>query len=228
MPFSARMSRAGWPSLSSKAAVTWPCSAPCRTKPASPRAPSASANASSRIDLPAPVSPVSIASPAANSMSRRSIRTMSRIDRRMSMNSAAAGLPERPADPGALGLARLEPAGFHQPIGVRVPRAVREIVAQHCGGSLRLVDDAERHIDLGEPHQRLLAVARRLILGHHDLEPVDRACVVALLQIITADRHLLAGQLIPGDVDLALGACGIFAVGEFADHVVERGERSLG
>ena len=46
------------------AAVTWPCSAPWRTSAASPRAPSASANASSRIDLPAPVSPVSTDKPA--------------------------------------------------------------------------------------------------------------------------------------------------------------------
>ena len=43
----------------SNAAVTWPCSAPWRTSATSPRAPSASAKASSRIDLPAPVSPVS-------------------------------------------------------------------------------------------------------------------------------------------------------------------------
>ena len=54
------------PRGSSKAAVTCPCSAPWRTSAASPRAPSASAKASSRIDLPAPVSPVSTASPARN------------------------------------------------------------------------------------------------------------------------------------------------------------------
>ena len=43
--------------------MTWPCSAPWRTRLASPRAPSASAKASSRIDLPAPVSPVSTDKP---------------------------------------------------------------------------------------------------------------------------------------------------------------------
>jgi hypothetical protein len=52
---------------------------------ASPRPPSASAKASSRMDLPAPVSPVSTARPTENSISSRSIRTMSRIDRRASM-----------------------------------------------------------------------------------------------------------------------------------------------
>ena len=59
MPFSASSARAGCCAGSSNTAVTWPCSAPWRTSAASPRAPSASANASSRIDLPAPVSPVS-------------------------------------------------------------------------------------------------------------------------------------------------------------------------
>ncbi len=47
------------------------------------RAPARSA--SSRIDLPAPVSPVSTARCSAKSMSSRSIRTMSRMERRASM-----------------------------------------------------------------------------------------------------------------------------------------------
>ncbi len=59
MPLSLGSERAGCPGARSKAAVTCPCSAPWRTRPASPRPPSASANASSRMDLPAPVSPVS-------------------------------------------------------------------------------------------------------------------------------------------------------------------------
>ena len=85
MPLSAASARTGWSAGSSKAAVTCPCSAPWRTSAASPRAPSASAKASSRIDLPAPVSPVSTARPSAKSMSSRSIRTMSRIESRVSM-----------------------------------------------------------------------------------------------------------------------------------------------
>ena len=55
--------RAGCFGGSSNMAVTWPCSTPWRTSVASPRAPSASAKASSRIDLPAPVSPVSTDKP---------------------------------------------------------------------------------------------------------------------------------------------------------------------
>ena len=69
----------------SKTADTWPCAAPWRTSEASPRAPSASDKASSRMDLPAPVSPVRTERPAEKSMSSRSIRTISRIDRRDSI-----------------------------------------------------------------------------------------------------------------------------------------------
>ena len=52
------------------------------------------------------------------------------------------------------------PPASHQLVGVLVPAAVGEIVAEHGGGGLRLVDDAERHIGLGQPGQRLLDVAR--------------------------------------------------------------------
>src|SRR5262245_37190473 len=114
------------------------------------------------MDLPAPVSPVNTASPEANSISSRSIRTMSRIDRRASMESnflLEAHLLEGPADPGSLILAGLDTAGFYKIIGVLVPAAVRKIVSEHGGGGLGLADDADRHIGLGEPEERLLDVA---------------------------------------------------------------------
>ena len=46
---------------------------------------------------------------------------------------------------------------------------------------LRLLHDAERHVALGEPHQRFLDMARRLILRHHHFEPVDGADVILVL-----------------------------------------------
>src|SRR6185369_15483080 len=162
----------------SKVAVTWPCSAPWRTRPESPRPPSASANASSRMDLPAPVSPVSTARPRENSISSRSIRTMSRIERRASMRDlflAETQFLEGPGNVGTLVLARLETAGLYKIIGVFVPAAVRKVVAKHRGGGLRLADDADRHISLGQPRQRFLDVTRCLILRNHGLEPVDGA-----------------------------------------------------
>ena len=57
--------RSDAPAGGAKHAVTLACSAPARTSPASARAPSARPRLSSRIDLPAPVSPVSTVSPGA-------------------------------------------------------------------------------------------------------------------------------------------------------------------
>ena len=67
-----------------KLAVTCALSLPCRTSALSARAPSASPSASSRIDLPAPVSPVSTPSPASKSRSSRSIRTILAMDKAVS------------------------------------------------------------------------------------------------------------------------------------------------
>src|SRR6202171_547134 len=193
-PLSLRMADAGWPFGTSNTAVTWPCSTPCRTRPASPRPPSARAKASSRMDLPAPVSPVSTARPRENSISSRSIRTMSRIERRASMGDqflAETQFLEGPGNIGTLILARLETAGLYKIIGVLVPAAVRKIMPEHGGGGLRLADHADRHIGLGQPGQRFLDMPRGLVLGHHGLEAVDRAGIVALLEIVAADVHFL-------------------------------------
>src|ERR1700689_652322 len=219
-PLSLRIAAAGWPFGTSNTAVTWPCPTPWRTRPASPRPPSASAKASSRMDLPAPVSPVKTARPRENSISSRSIRTMSRIDRRASMPEkflAEANFSEGPADPGTLILARLETAGLYKIIGVLVPAAVRKIMPEHGGGSLRLADDTNPHIGLGEPTQRFLEVPCGLILGHHGLEAVDGGGVVALFHVIAADIHFAAGELVAGALELGLGADGVFRGRVFAD-----------
>src|SRR5215472_4581348 len=228
-PLSNRIAIAGWPFGTSNTAVTWPCSAPWRTRPASPRPPSASANASSRIDLPAPVSPVSTASPRENSISRRSIRTMSRIDRRASMEFLAeTHLLEGPADPGPLILARFETAGFYKLIGVLVPGTVRKIMPEHGGGGLRLADDADRQIGLGQALQRFLDMARGLVLRDHGLETIDRRRVVVLIHVIAADRHFLARELVARAFELGLGADGVFRRRVFANHFLQRVDRLLG
>src|SRR5216684_6920410 len=204
---------------------------PCRTRPASPRPPSASANASSRMDLPAPVSPVSTARPRENSISSRSIRTMSRIERRASMRDqflAETQFLEGPGDIGTLILARFETAGLYKIIRVLVPAAVGKIVPEHGGSGLRLADDADRHIGFGQPRQRFLDMPRGLIPGDHGLETVDGGGVVALLHVIAADRHLAAGKLIARAFELGLGTDGIFRGRIFADHLFERGDRLLG
>src|ERR1700682_5880942 len=207
-PLSLRIFEAGCPLGTSNTAVTCPCSTPCRTRPASPRPPSASANASRRMDLPAPVSPVSTARPRENSISSRSIRTMSRIERRASMRDlflAETQFLEGPGDVGTLVLARLGTAGLYKIIGVLVPAAVRKIVPEHGGGGFGLADDAGRHISLGQPGQRFFDVPGGLILGHHGLEAVDRADIVALVELAAADNHFLAGELIARAFELGLG-----------------------
>src|ERR1700761_7093982 len=230
-PLSLRMAAAGWPFGTSNTAVTCPCSTPWRTSPASPRPPSASAKASSKMDLPAPVSPVSTARPRENSISSRSIRTMSRIERRASMPGkflAEANLLEGPADPGPLILARLETAGLYKIIGVLVPAAVRKIVPKHGRGGLRLADDADGHIGLGQPLQRFLDMPGGLVLGDHGLEAVDGGGVVALFHIIAADGHLLARELVARAFQLGLGADSVFRGRIFADHLFKRGDRLFG
>src|ERR1700694_3901605 len=230
-PLSLSITAAGWPLGTSNTAVTWPCSAPWRTRPESPRPPSASAKASSRMDLPAPVSPVSTARPRENSISSRSIRTMSRIDRRASMKVQFLAEPqflEAPGNIGTLILARLETAGLYKIIGVLVPAAVRKIVPEHGRGGLRLADDADRHIGLGQPGQRFFDVPGGLILGHHGLEAVDRAGVIALVEIVAPDIHFLAGELIARAFELGLGLVGVFRGRIFANHLLKRGNGLLG
>src|SRR6476469_6333701 len=132
------------------------------------------------MDFPAPVSPVSTARPRENSISSRSIRTMSRIDRRASMPGkflteflTETHLLEGPGNIGTLILARLETAGLYKIIGVLVPAAVRKIVPKYGRRGLRLADDTDRHIALGETEQRLLDMAGGLVARHHGLVAVD-------------------------------------------------------
>src|SRR5438552_18800769 len=103
------------------------------------------------MDLPAPVSPVSTARPRENSISSRSIRTMSRIERRASMRDlflAETQFLEGPGDVGTLVLARLETAGLYKLIIVLVPADVMKIVSKYRGVVLRLADNADCNIGI--------------------------------------------------------------------------------
>src|SRR4030081_728211 len=219
-PLSLRITEAGWSLGTSNTAVTWPFSAPWRTRPESPRPPRARANASRRMDLPGPVSPVSTARPRENSISSRSIRTMSRIERRASMRDqflAETQFLEGPGDVGTLILARLETAGLYKIIGVLVPAAVGKNTPEPGGRGLPLADDTDRHIGLGEPGQRFLDMARGLIARDHSLEAVDGGGVVALIEVIAADIHFLAGELVARAFQFLLGAGGVFRGRIFAN-----------
>src|SRR6516165_11934035 len=98
------------------------------------------------------------------------------------------------ADPRAFALVRLNALRLHQGIGVLVPAAFGEVVAEHRGRSLRLLHDTERHIDLGEAQQGFLDVARPLVARHHQLEAIDGAYIVVRVLQLTPNIHFLARQ----------------------------------
>src|SRR3546814_5229628 len=76
--------------------------------------------------------------------------------------TAPSGSPAPdPTQPRPLLALRLQVAALQQGIAVRVPFAAREIIAEHGGGRLRLVGDAEREVALRQPVQRLRNVGRR-------------------------------------------------------------------
>ena len=93
---------------------------------------------------------------------------------------------------------------------------------------LRLADDADRHIGLGQPRQRFLDVPRGLIAGDHGLEAVDGRSEVALFQIIATDIHFLAGELVARAFELGLGGGRIFGSRVFANHLFQRRDRLFG
>ncbi len=101
-------------------------------------------------------------------------------------------------------------------------------MAKHRRGGLRLANDPDCHIGLGQPGQRLLDVARGLVPRHHGLEAVDGAGVITLLQIVAADFHFLAGELVARAFQLLLGAGGVFRGRIFANHFLERRHRLFG
>src|SRR5262245_63104514 len=117
------------------------------------------------------------------------------------------------ADPGAFALVRLNAPRLHQRISVLVPAAFGEVVAEHGGRSLRLLDDTECHIDLGEPQEGFLDVTRPLVARHHHLEAIDGAYVIVRVLQLTPNIHFLAGQLVARNLDLALGGDRIFRLG---------------
>src|SRR2546423_7302386 len=71
-------------------------------------------------------------------------------------------------------------------------------------------------------------MAGGLVLRDDRLVAVDRRRVVALLRVVTADIHFLAGELVARTLDLGLGRGRIFGRRIFAHHLFERGDRLLG
>ena len=74
--------------------------------------------------------------------------------------------------------------------------AVRVVVRRH---------DAEGEIGFRQAMQRLRRVCRCLILFDDHTEPIDRRGILLPVQIVAADLHLLARQMIVGQIDLQSG-----------------------
>src|SRR6266851_1219594 len=229
---SASTARAGWLLGRSNEAATDAWTAPRRTAPDSARAPRARPSASIRIDLPAPVSPVSAPSPPSavpsgpreKLRSSFSIRTKSRIESETSMQ----GRSEQAEEPAAILVRRPGTFTGHQEVAVLIPVAAREIVAQHRRRLLGLALHAERQVSLDQAMQRLGHVGGGLVALDHDAIAVDRPDILLVLLVVAADRHLLAGEMVDGELDLEARVAGIGRFGETLDDFGQGVERLLG
>src|SRR5208283_5338189 len=142
--------------------------------------------------------------------------------RRSEQASDAASKP-------ALGRRRTGVAGSgHEGITVLIPFAPRIIIAEHRRIGLGLIGESKCEVALDEALQRLWDMRRRLIIVDHAFEAVHRRQILAPRQVITADLHLLAGQMVAGEIELELGVPRIFAVGKTTHHIVERLQGKLG
>ena len=145
MPCSASIASAAWSSGSSISALTLAVLWPLRTSAASARLPIARPSASSRIDLPAPVSPVSTPRPGSKSIASRSISTTSWMTSCLSIRRRSRWSALR----------RRRRVPLDQLVAALVPFAARIIGAEHGRGLARLVGDAEREVGFDQPLERL-------------------------------------------------------------------------
>src|SRR5690348_15125443 len=164
----------------SNTAVAEPCAAPGRTE-ARPRPPAANPKASSRIDLPAPVSPVRTFKPDANSSAAASIKTMSRTVSAASIDRSFESLAQDSGYPRALVNLGLQVTALQEFVGVLVPGAAGIVVAEHGGGGFRFVVYAQRIIGFGQALEGFGDLRGLLILLHHRAEAVDGADIVAFV-----------------------------------------------
>ncbi|EGY01112.1 hypothetical protein AZA_90600 [Nitrospirillum viridazoti Y2] len=109
-----------------------------------------------------------------------------------------------------------------------VPVAARVVVAQHGGGLARLIQHAQRQVDLHQAVQGLRHVAGALVLIHHLAETLHGGQVQAHALVIAPDVHLLTRQMVAGQVDLQLGVAGVRAGGEAADDLFQGLQRLHG
>ena len=104
---------------------------------------------------------------------------------------------------------------------VAVPGVARIVEAQNRAVAVGFVQQTEGQIALYQPVKRLRGVRGRLIAINHSAESIRRRQSVALIQIITADGHFLAGQLVVDHVDLQTGIGSVFGARKALDHITQ-------
>jgi hypothetical protein len=123
---------------------------------------------------------------------------------------------------------RLEVVVGQQLVGLGVPGVAREVVAQHRAVALGLVQQAQGQVALDQAVEGFGGVRGGLVAVDHGAEPADGRQGLAVAQVVAADGHFLAGQLVADHVDLQAGVLGVFRVGIALDHVAQRGHGLLG
>jgi hypothetical protein len=156
--------------------------------------------------------------------SSRSIRTISRIESWISI-----GLRNRAPEflAGAeihepLIFTRLGAVALQELVGIRIPLAVRIVVAENGSSSLRLFDDAHRVIGFDQTRERFFDLVGAWILLDDDAEARDGGKVFLALHIVAADLHFLAGELVARKADLRLRVIDIFGIGIVVDDRLHR------
>src|SRR4051812_24637381 len=219
IPWSSSIAWTGCPAGSSISAETVALSCPDRTSPLSARDPSASPSASSRIDLPAPVSPVRTPSPGSNSSSSRSTSTTLWTASCLNMRRRhAAGASLARGRPLLSLLLFLD----QQPQRLTVPKGAGIVAPKHCRGLVRLLRQTERQVRFDHPFKRFRGVAGGRIFVDHFAEPVGRGEPIARALVEAADLHLLAGEVVVDEVELQTRVRGIAGLGIAANQLTKR------
>ena len=133
----------------------------------------------------------------------------------------------RPGNPRTGVFARLYATLLQQLIGILIPAAVRIVVTKNGGCRLRLGHDTHCIVGFDESRQGFFDLVRRRILFHDHAEAGDRSKVVLAFQIVAADLHFLAGELVAGEADLFLRVADILRLRIGVDELSHRLDRLL-
>mmetsp|Transcript_18269 Transcript_18269/g.28989 ORF Transcript_18269/g.28989 Transcript_18269/m.28989 type:complete len:351 (+) Transcript_18269:1000-2052(+) len=125
------------------------------------------------------------------------------------------------AQPAVATRARLQATPGQQLEAVLVPFSGLIVVAQNSARRLRLVREAQRQVPFDQTVQCLGRVAGGLEILDHNAETIDRGRIVVAAQVIAANFHFLAREMVKGEVEFQDRGLGIFAVRIAFDHFAQ-------